>query len=120
MKLWIVYSLIVLVVLLLIYNLYSPYEISHDVAKNRIRSKQFDVILDVRTQKEREEGFYKGSVHIPEDTLKNDITELYPDRKTKILVYCATGRRAKHATELLQTMGYSNAVYIRGAYTDLL
>jgi rhodanese-related sulfurtransferase len=121
MNRWIVYSIIFAVVLLVIYTTYSPYEISHEVAKKGIRSNAFDVILDVRTEKERkEEGFYKGSVHVPEDRLKTDIPKRYPDRKINILVYCATGRRAKLATEQLRSMGYTQVVYIRGTYTDLL
>ena len=119
MKNWILYALFIGVVILAVYSSYSPHEVSSTDAKKMIRNNQFDVILDVRTKEERQTGFYKGSVHIPEATLKQGIQNQYPDRKTKILVYCATGRRAKNATDVLRSMGYSNVLFIRGTYTDL-
>jgi rhodanese-related sulfurtransferase len=120
MKNWILYALFVVVIILAAYSAHSPYELSSTDAKKMIRNNQFDAILDVRTKEERQTGFYKGSVHIPEDTLKQGVQDQYPDRNTKILIYCATGRRAKHATDTLRSMGYSNVFFIRGTYTDLL
>jgi len=118
MRLWILYTLLAIAGILLVYSTYSPYEVKPAKAVELIQTSQATV-LDVRTDKEREKGFYKGSIHIPEDRLAKDISQKIPDRKTKIVVYCATGRRAKHATEALRNMGYENAVFIRGTYTDL-
>jgi rhodanese-related sulfurtransferase len=120
MKTWILYAIFLGIVIAFIYSSYSPYELSSTNAKKLIRKNEFDVILDVRTNHERQQGFYKGSVHIPEDRLKQDIQRQYPNRNTKILIYCATGRRAKLATDVLRSTGYSNVFFIRGTYTDLL
>lgn len=118
MRAWFLYTLLAITTLLLIYSTYSPYELTHREAKTYIQTKSA-IVLDVRTDKEREEGFYEGSIHIPEQKLTQDVERNLPNKTRPIVVYCATGRRAKYATESLRSMGYTHAFFIRGTYTDL-
>ena len=118
--------LIILVLIgLTIYYLYeyatdSPYRISSDDAKNRIKNKQIDVILDVRTDLERNTlGFYPGSVHIQSADLEEKMQKLFPNKDLRILAYCNTGHRARMATDKLHQLGYNNAVYISSTYKSL-
>lgn len=91
----------------------------HD-AKQMIRGKKTDVVLDVRTHAEvKRDGSYPNSVNIPMDRLEKEFPERYPDKATRVLVYCSTGRRARIAVETLKTMGYTNVVFISGTYTAL-
>lgn len=64
-------------------------------------------LLDVRTEKEYEEGHLKGSVCI-DVTQANFLAKAekqLPKDKT-IALYCRSGRRSKKAAELLANAGY--------------
>jgi hypothetical protein len=102
------------------YAIGSPYVISAEDAKSRIKRGQVDLILDVRTKFERDTlGFYPGSVHIQSADLDVMMPKRYPDKSIRILAYCNTGQRARMATEKLHKLGYKNAVYIATHYQTL-
>ena len=113
-----------LLVAFLVYQAYlyatdSPYRISSEEAKYRIQNEEIDVILDVRTDIERETlGFYPGSVHIPSGELKVRLPSMVPNKQTRILAYCNTGHRARRAADTLHALGYENAVYISSNHTS--
>ena len=122
----ILFSVLILIVIgVTIYYLYnyavdSAYRISSNDAKNRIKNKQFDVILDVRTDLERNSlGFYPGSVHIQSADLEEKMKYMFPNKKISILAYCNTGHRARMATDKLHKLGYNKAVYISSTYKTL-
>ena len=97
----------------------SPYRISSEEAKYRIQNEEIDVVLDVRTDIERETlGFYPGSVHIPSGELKVRLPSMVPNKQTRILAYCNTGHRARRAADTLHALGYENAVYISSNHTS--
>ena len=99
----------------------SDYRISNQTAKQLLAAKAFDVVLDVRTDLERETlGSYPGSTHIQSADLEHLMPNLFPDQKIRILVYCNTGQRARKATEILHAMGYKNSVYISGSHKSIM
>jgi phage shock protein E len=99
----------------------SPLRISGEEAKERLGAKQFDTVVDVRTDIERKNlGFYPGSLHIPSAELESRAAKELPNKAARILVYCNTGQRARVATEKLKEMGYKNAVYIAEGHSALL
>jgi len=99
----------------------SPYRISSQKAKQLIQSNKIDVILDVRTNLEQATlGTYPGSTHIPSADIERMMPNSYPNKQTRILVYCNTGHRARMATDKLHALGYTNAVYISSGYSSLL
>lgn len=103
------------------YAMESPYRISSEEAKSRIKGHQIDLILDVRTNIERSTlGFYPGSVHIQSADLEERMHREFPMKDIRILAYCNSGQRARIATEKLHALGYTNAVYIVSTYTTLL
>jgi rhodanese-related sulfurtransferase len=103
------------------YAVSSPYLISAEEARRRLKENQFDVVLDVRTDVERTTlGHYPGSIHIQGADLKKEILRQYTDKHTRFLVYCNTGQRARAATETLVAMGYPTVQYIAGSYRGLL
>ena len=103
------------------YAVSSPYRITPEEAKVLIKNKNVDLILDVRTDVERETlGSYPGSIHIQAADLETRMPLQFPDKSTKILAYCNTGQRARAAVEKLQKMGYKNTHYISTTYTALL
>ena len=103
------------------YAVDSPFRISSQRAKYLIQNKEFDLILDVRTDLERQTlGFYPGSLHIQSSELENKFPNLHPNKNIRILAYCNTGHRARMATEKLHSMGYVNSVYISSHYNTLM
>ena len=112
--------LAVVVYFLYRYAMDSPYRISTEDAKNRIKNNKIDLILDVRTDAERSLlGFYPGSVHIQSSDLDKKMSLDYPDKNIRILAYCNSGQRSRAATEKLHKLGYVNALYIATPYQSL-
>ena len=118
--LFLLIGLTIAIYFLYTYAMDSPYRISSDEAKARIRQKQIDLILDVRTDLERSTlGYYPGSVHIQSSELEARMPEEFPDKNLRILAYCNSGQRARMATEKLHRLGYKNSVYITSTYGSL-
>ncbi len=108
-------------VVAVIYARTSPYLISAADAKKRIKRKEIDVVIDVRTVIERQNlGYYPGSIYIPAADLTMVLPARYPDRSTHILIYCNTGQRARAATEKARALGYKNVHYIASSHLSLL
>jgi len=103
------------------YAVNSPYKINPNVAKKMIQNKEFDLILDVRTDLELQTlGYYPGSVHIQSADLKNQMHRKFPNKNIHILAYCNSGQRARKATEILHELGYKNVLYIATPYTTIM
>jgi len=71
-----------------------------------------EVVLDVRRDDERANGFIEGSVHIPLHALLNRLQDVPEGR---LWVHCASGFRAGIATSLLARAG-RDAVHIDDDY----
>ena len=103
------------------YAVYSPYRISSEEGKRRLKAGEVDLVLDVRTDLERSNlGFYPNSVHIQAADLEREMPKRFPGKNTRILAYCNTGHRARAATDKLHALGYNRAFYISSQYTSLL
>ncbi len=83
---------------------YSPAEIAE-----RLKSKDGLILLDVRTDAERQSGAIKGSLHIPVGSLRSRLKELEPHRQREIVCYCASGSRSVSAALLLKQNGFTAA-----------
>ena len=84
------------------------------------RAKRFNLILDVRTEKEREElGYYPNSIPLSIHKL-NKIKALTTNMNTSILVYSNGDQVAEQAAKQIYTMGYHNVRYITTSYLYLL
>lgn len=78
-----------------------------------IKTLKNAVLLDVRTQKERDAGTIPGSLHIPLEELKQRITELPQDKQ--IIVFCRSGKRSYTAERILKNAGLK-AKNLSGGY----
>lgn len=86
--------------------------------KDAIRRDVDHVLLDVRTEKEFEDGHIDDALNIPRGFLEFRIEEAVPNRNTPIMICCATGRRAVLAAYTLQQMGYSDVRVLEGGFTE--
>lgn len=78
----------------------------------------YDTIIDVRTKKEYDAGHIDNALNIPYTKIKEEIKEHVKDKKTKILLYCHSGRRSGIAKRILHDMGYINVINA-GAFEKL-
>lgn len=82
-------------------------------------SLESSLILDVREPAEYAAGHLPGAFNIPRGVLEFRIGA-HPDFQDKqdahIIVYCQSGGRSALATEVLNKMGFNNAVSMEGGF----
>ena len=66
--------------------------------------KENAIVLDVRTEKEFNNGHIEGAINIPVDSLRERIGEL--DKNKEILEYCQVGLRGYVAARILEQKGF--------------
>lgn len=72
------------------------------------------ILIDVRTPEEHKGGYIPGTdLNIPYDQIEK-LSELGIDKKTTLILYCRSGRRAEIAKSTLLKMGYRNVINAGG------
>ncbi len=75
-------------------------------------------IIDVREGEETTAGKLPGATVIPRGFLESRIEATVPDRKHKVVLYCASGQRsALAANTLVRDLGYEDVVSMTGGIT---
>lgn len=72
-------------------------------------------LLDVRTPAEYRAGHIAGALNIAVDELAARHGALGFRRGQEIVVYCKSGRRAAHARQILQSLGYVHVRLLDGS-----
>ena len=92
------------------------------ISVSEARSRRFGLIIDIRTQKERETlGYYPNSIPIALETIQSEVPLDISNKNTWILVYSQEGGvKARLAAETLYRMGYPNVRYIHTSYLSLM
>ncbi len=75
------------------------------------------LIIDVRTKGEFASGHIRGSMNIPVDALKHNLSKL-KNREIPIITCCASGMRSGVAKNFLLSNGYKQ-VYNGGSWASL-
>lgn len=83
---------------------YSPQE-----AAERVKQPGSSILLDVRTNVERQRRSIKGSIHIPLHELGRRVDELEKYRSKEIICYCQSGNRSISAAARLKKSGFTVA-----------
>lgn len=80
--------------------------IDSEEAKILIEDQKNLIILDVRTQKEYDEGHVKDALHI--DFYSPDFSQhlLALDPNKSYMVYCAVGGRSSKAVDMMEKLGF--------------
>jgi rhodanese-related sulfurtransferase len=82
----------------------------HELYLSLPKLKSDEVILDVRSKEEYQEGHVPNSINIPHSEVQNHIGEL---KKYKtIYIHCHAGTRAQIASQILKNAGLNNIVCI--------
>lgn len=65
------------------------------------------VIIDVREPAEYAASHAAGAVNIPLANIPTEVPCRFPDKDTKMVLYCNSGGRSDMAIRLLQQLGYT-------------
>ncbi|REJ72457.1 MAG: MBL fold metallo-hydrolase [Planctomycetota bacterium] len=83
----------------------------HELDTKRKAEKQL-TILDVRTEKEWNDGHIEGALHIHGGTLQDRVTEIPRDKP--VAVVCGSGYRASIASSFLKREGFEDVTNVIG------
>lgn len=99
-------------------------EVTPDEAKAMVDAEPGSVIMDVREAHEWDLGHIAGAIHVPlgdvharaDTSSPSADPSLTAHPEALIVTQCATGKRSILAADLLQNLGYSNVVSMRGGF----
>ncbi len=70
--------------------------------------------LDVREDKEVDNGIIKGATHIPVSELPSRLNGLEKHKNNPVLIYCRSGSRSAHACTVLAKQGFEDVANLSG------
>jgi rhodanese-related sulfurtransferase len=73
-------------------------------------------LVDVREDHEWEAAHAAGAIHLSKGIIERDIEKTFPDKNTRLVLYCGGGYRSALATDNLQKMGYANILSLDGGW----
>ena len=79
-----------------------------------IFSEDRSIIIDVRTESEWIEGHLDSAIHLPIANFESSLPMLNEFKDHKIYLYCAAGRRAEIARNILVKAGFTNVTNAGG------
>ena len=86
-----------------------------EVAAKRERGDTFHLV-DVREESEWARGHLPGAIYLGKGVIERDIESAIPELDAEIVLYCGGGYRSALAADVLQKMGYTNAISMDGGY----
>jgi sulfur-carrier protein adenylyltransferase/sulfurtransferase len=93
-------------------------QVSLEDLKARLESGEKITLVDVREKDEWRQGYIPGAVHVPRGFLEMQSGSRLPDKKTKIVTYCAGGIRSAFAAKLLMDLGYEDVESANPGFGD--
>lgn len=91
-------------------------EIGIEEYKRMRESGEAGQLIDVREEHEWQAAHVAGAVHLSKGIIERDIETTFPDRDTKLVLYCGGGYRSALAIDNLQRMGYTNLFSLDGGW----
>jgi rhodanese-related sulfurtransferase len=83
----------------------------------RLRSAgEAGTLVDVREDHEYQAVHAAGAIHLSKGIIERDIETTFPDKDTRLVLYCGGGYRSALATDNLQKMGYKNILSLDGGW----
>src|SRR5260221_13370789 len=81
-------------------------QVSLEDLKRRLDQGEKFNLVDVREGEEYRAGFIPGAISIPRGFLESKVEQLLPEKKQKVILYCAGGTRSALAARTLLELGY--------------
>ncbi len=87
------------------------------VAETLEKLKKGASLIDVREDREWNDGHAKSAIHLGRGVIERDIVGKFPDKNAELILYCGGGYRSALAAVNLQAMGYTNVLSMDGGWT---
>jgi rhodanese-related sulfurtransferase len=94
-------------------------EIDVDEYKKLLATGEAGQLVDVREDHEWEAAHVAGAMHLGKGIIERDIEITFPDKHTRLVLYCGGGFRSALATDNLTKMGYDNVLSLDGGWRAL-
>jgi rhodanese-related sulfurtransferase len=95
-------------------------EVTIEQARDRLAQNPKAILVDVREDREWEQGHATEAVHLGRGVLERDIESRFPDRDLELIMYCGGGYRSVLAAESAKKLGYRNVLSVMGGYKGML
>jgi len=92
------------------------HEIDIEQYKRMREAGEAGQLVDVREDREWEAAHADGAVHLAKGIIERDIETTFPDKETKLVLYCGGGFRSALAADNLGKMGYRNILSLDGGW----
>ncbi len=96
------------------YPFNSQWEITPRELHRRRTAGETIVLIDCRTNTERDIAHIKGSIHIPMLSLSQHIDSLREHETSAIVIHCHQGMRSLKVTEVLRQAGFDDVRSLAG------
>lgn len=73
-------------------------------------------LIDTREESEWAAGHAVGATHLGKGIIERDIESKFPDKDTRLVLYCGGGFRSALVADALQKMGYTDAISLDGGW----
>ena len=87
-------------------------EISVHTLNKKIKNNEQFSLIDVREDEELKISKISQSIHIPMNTIPDNLNQIASEKK--IIIMCKTGGRSAQVCEYLNNQGYSNVYNLKG------
>lgn len=88
--------------------------------KKMIDAKESFYLVDVREDREWQQGHLPNAIHLGKGVIERDIEKQIPNKESKIILYCGGGSRSALAAEAIQRMGYQQVLSMDGGFRGWL
>lgn len=77
-------------------------------------NKEDAIIVDVREDNERVNGYIQGAKHLALSVFKQRVEELQNHTENPVITYCKMGNRSSQACEILKKHNFKNVMSLKG------
>ena len=106
-------SIIVIIVIFKLFGFLGRMGIKQLNARE-LDQKKGMMIIDIRSNKEYEQGHIPGAIHVPLADIGDKVKKIKKDKD--LVVYCRSGNQSIWAIKRLMGMGYKNLYNLKGGY----
>jgi rhodanese-related sulfurtransferase len=92
------------------------HEIDINEYKKLLAAGEAGQLIDVREEHEYAAAHAAGALHLSKGIIERDIETTFPDKNSRLVLYCGGGYRSALATDNIQKMGYSNVLSLDGGW----
>lgn len=103
---------------LLVFNLFGSrmrgYNVASPADATTLINRNDATVIDVRVDKEYNEGHIVNSIHIPQSEIQSRISELEKYKHKPIIVSCRSGQRSGQVCSALKKQGFDHIYNLTG------